>query len=55
MVSTPTEVLAFPNIKAIVRDNGSAEVVVAGNSRTVPDGDTLQELRNNAQIGRAHV
>ncbi|MET3370631.1 UNVERIFIED_CONTAM: cellulose biosynthesis protein BcsQ [Jeotgalibacillus campisalis] len=48
MGTTPTEVLAFPNIKAIVRDNGTAEVVVAGNSRVVPDGDTLQDLRNNA-------
>ncbi|SEJ77605.1 MinD-like ATPase involved in chromosome partitioning or flagellar assembly [Arthrobacter sp. yr096] len=48
MGTTPTEVLAFPSIKAIVRDNGTAEVVVAGNSRVVPDGDTLQDLRNNA-------
>lgn len=48
MTTTPTEVLAFPNIKAIVRDNGTAEVVVAGNSRVVPNGDTLQDLRNNA-------
>ncbi|MDI2035921.1 chromosome partitioning protein ParA [Paenarthrobacter nitroguajacolicus] len=48
MGTTPTEVLAFPNIKAIVRDNGTAEVVVAGNSRVVPDGDSLQDLRNNA-------
>ena len=48
MGTTSTEVLAFPNIKAIVRDNGTAEVVVAGNSRVVPDGETLQDLRNNA-------
>lgn len=48
MGTTPTEVLAFPSIKAIVRDNGTAEVIVAGNSRIVPDGDTLQDLRNNA-------
>ena len=48
MGTTPTEVLAFPNIRAIVRDNGTAEVVVAGNSHVVPDGDTLQELRDNA-------
>ncbi|WP_416405513.1 chromosome partitioning protein ParA [Arthrobacter sp. LFS091] len=48
MGTTPTEVLAFPSIKAIVRDNGTAEVVVAGNSRVVPDGDSLQDLRNNA-------
>ncbi|MFJ4268412.1 chromosome partitioning protein ParA [Paenarthrobacter nicotinovorans] len=48
MSTTSTEVLAFPSIKAIVRDNGTAEVVVAGNSRVVPDGDTLQDLRNNA-------
>ncbi|MGP0224087.1 chromosome partitioning protein ParA [Paenarthrobacter sp. NCHU4564] len=48
MGTTPTEVLAFPSIRAIVRDNGTAEVVVAGNSRVVPDGDTLQDLRNNA-------
>jgi cellulose biosynthesis protein BcsQ len=48
MSTTSTEVLAFPNIRAIVRDNGSAEVVVAGNSRVVPDGASLQDLRNNA-------
>ena len=48
MGTTPTEVLAFPPIKAIVRDNGTAEVVVAGNSRHVPDGESLQDLRNNA-------
>lgn len=48
MGTTPTEVLAFPNIRAIVRDNGSAEVVVAGNSRIVPAGDSVQDLRNNA-------
>jgi hypothetical protein len=48
MGSTPTEVMAFPNIRAIVRDNGTAEVVVAGNSRIVPAGDSVQELRNNA-------
>jgi cellulose biosynthesis protein BcsQ len=40
--------MAFPNIRAIVRDNGTAEVVVAGNSRVVPDGESLQERRNNA-------
>src|SRR6478752_4788834 len=48
MGTTPTEVMAFPNIRAIVRDNGTAEVVVAGNSRVVPAGDTVQDLRNNA-------
>lgn len=48
MSTTSTEVLAFPNIRAIVRDNGTAEVVVAGNSRIVPDGESLQDLRNNA-------
>ncbi|MGO4192699.1 chromosome partitioning protein ParA [Arthrobacter sp. YAF17] len=48
MGTTPTEVMAFPNIRAIVRDNGTAEVVVAGNSRIVPAGDSVQELRNNA-------
>lgn len=48
MGTTPTEVMAFPNIRAIVRDNGTAEVVVAGNSRVVPAGDTVQELRHNA-------
>ena len=48
MVTTPTQVMAFPNIRAIVRDNGTAEVVVAGNSRVVPAGDSVQELRNNA-------
>ena len=45
---TPIEVMAFPNIRAIVRDNGTAEVVVAGNSRIVPAGESLQDLRNNA-------
>ena len=40
--------LAFPSIKAIVRDNGTAEVVVAGNSRIVPAGESLQGLRKNA-------
>ncbi|MGO4806516.1 chromosome partitioning protein ParA [Arthrobacter sp. 2MCAF15] len=48
MGTTPTEVMAFPNIRAIVRDNGTSEVVVAGNSRVVPAGDSVQELRNNA-------
>lgn len=48
MSTTSTEVLAFPNIRAIVRDNGTAEVVVAGNSRIVPAGGSLQDLRNNA-------
>lgn len=48
MGSTPTEVLAFPKISAIVRDNGTAEVTVAGNSRIVPAGESLQELRSNA-------
>ncbi|WP_142060081.1 chromosome partitioning protein ParA [Pseudarthrobacter sp. B4EP4b] len=48
MSTTSTEVLAFPNIRAIVRDNGTAEVVVAGNSRIVPAGESLQDLRNNA-------
>lgn len=48
MGTTPTEALAFPNIRAIVRDNGTAEVVVAGNSRVVPAGESLQDLRNNA-------
>lgn len=48
MGTTPTDVMAFPNIRAIVRDNGTAEVVVAGNSRVVPAGDSVQELRSNA-------
>ena len=48
MGTTPTHVMAFPNIRAIVRDNGTAEVIVAGNSRIVPAGDSVQELRNNA-------
>ena len=48
MSTTPAEVLAFPNIKAIISDNGTAEVVVAGNSRVVPAGETLQDLRDNA-------
>jgi cellulose biosynthesis protein BcsQ len=48
MSTTPTEVLAFPNIKAVISDNGTAQVVVAGNSRVVPAGETLQDLRDNA-------
>jgi cellulose biosynthesis protein BcsQ len=48
MGTTPTEVMAFPKIRAMVRDNGTAEVVVAGNSRVVPAGDSVQDLRNNA-------
>ncbi|MCU1516413.1 MAG: hypothetical protein JWQ75_1134, partial [Pseudarthrobacter sp.] len=48
MGTTPAEVMAFPKIRAIVRDNGTAEVIVAGNSRVVPAGDTVQDLRNNA-------
>ncbi|WP_400160541.1 chromosome partitioning protein ParA [Arthrobacter sp. BPSS-3] len=48
MGTVPTQVMAFPSIKAIVRDNGTAEVVVAGNSRVVPVGQSLQDLRNNA-------
>ncbi|MFC8411724.1 chromosome partitioning protein ParA [Arthrobacter sp. NPDC057259] len=48
MGTTPTQVMAFPSIKAIVRDNGTAEVIVAGNSRIVPAGESLQDLRNNA-------
>ncbi|KUM39324.1 chromosome partitioning protein ParA [Arthrobacter sp. EPSL27] len=48
MGTTPTQVMAFPNIRAIVRDNGTAEVIVAGNSRIVPAGESVQELRSNA-------
>ncbi|MBT1003972.1 chromosome partitioning protein ParA [Paenarthrobacter sp. DKR-5] len=48
MGTAPTEAMAFPRIRAIVRDNGTAEVVVAGNSRLVPAGESLQDLRNNA-------
>jgi cellulose biosynthesis protein BcsQ len=44
----PTEVLTFPKIHAIVRDNGTADVVVAGNSRPVAQAASLQELRENA-------
>lgn len=45
---TPADVLAFPKIHAIVRDNGTAEVVVAGNSRAVETAESLQQLRENA-------
>ncbi|MBG0741119.1 chromosome partitioning protein ParA [Paeniglutamicibacter antarcticus] len=48
MGTTPTEVLAFPSIRAIVGVNGTAEVIVAGNSRVVPAGESVQELRRNA-------
>ncbi|WP_028268198.1 chromosome partitioning protein ParA [Arthrobacter sp. MA-N2] len=48
MGTAPTEVLAFPKISAIVRENRTAEVIVAGNSRIVPAGESLQDLRNNA-------
>ena len=34
--------LAFPKIKAIVRDNGTAEVIVAGNSRIVAAGEACR-------------
>lgn len=44
----PADVLAFPKIQAIVRDNGTAEVVVAGNSRAVETAGSLQQLRENA-------
>lgn len=44
----PADVLAFPKIQAIVRDNGTAEVVVAGNSRTVEIAESMQQLRENA-------
>jgi cellulose biosynthesis protein BcsQ len=42
------DVLAFPKITAMVRENGTAEVVVAGNSRNVPMAQSLQQLRENA-------
>jgi cellulose biosynthesis protein BcsQ len=48
MSTTPTAVLDFPNIKAIISDNSTAEVIIAGNSRVVPAGETLQDLRDNA-------
>lgn len=44
----PADVLVFPKIQAIVRDNGTAEVVVAGNSRAVETAASLQQLRENA-------
>ncbi|WP_461175252.1 chromosome partitioning protein ParA (plasmid) [Arthrobacter sp. Z1-9] len=43
-----TDVPAFPKIHAIVRANGTAEVVVAGNSRNVKAAESLQQLRDNA-------
>jgi hypothetical protein len=44
----PAEVLAFPKIQATIRDNGAAEVVVAGNSRNVASAESLPQLRENA-------
>jgi cellulose biosynthesis protein BcsQ len=44
----PADVLVFPKIQAIVRDNGTAEVVVAGNSRAVETAESVQQLRENA-------
>ncbi|MCU1533415.1 MAG: hypothetical protein JWO49_2986 [Arthrobacter sp.] len=48
MVLNQTDVPAFPKINAIVRANGTAEVVVAGNSRNVKAAESLQQLRDNA-------
>lgn len=48
MVMNQTDVPAFPKINAIVRANGTAEVVVAGNSRNVKAAESLQQLRDNA-------
>ncbi len=48
MVLNSTDVPAFPNIRAIVRDNGTAEVVVAGNTRHVEESDSVAVLRENA-------
>ncbi|WP_028273016.1 MinD/ParA family ATP-binding protein [Arthrobacter sp. UNC362MFTsu5.1] len=48
MVPNQTDVPAFPKINAIVRANGTAEVVVAGNSRNVKAAESLQQLRDNA-------
>jgi cellulose biosynthesis protein BcsQ len=45
---TPTDVPAFPRIQAIVRANGTAEVIVAGNTKYVEESDSLAELRENA-------
>ena len=45
---TPTDVPAFPKIHAIVRDNGTAEVIVAGNTKHFAESGTLAELRENA-------
>jgi hypothetical protein len=44
----PAEVLAFPKIQATIRDNGAAEVVVAGNSRNVASAESLPQLCENA-------
>jgi cellulose biosynthesis protein BcsQ len=48
MVLNQTDVPAFPKINATVRANGTAEVVVAGNSRNVKAAESLQQLRDNA-------
>jgi cellulose biosynthesis protein BcsQ len=45
---TPTDVPAFPKIQAIVRSNGTAEVIVAGNTKYVEESGSLAELRENA-------
>ena len=48
MVMNQTDVPTFPKINAIVRANGTAEVVVAGNSRNVRAAESVQQLRDNA-------
>ncbi|MBT2520892.1 chromosome partitioning protein ParA [Arthrobacter sp. ISL-28] len=45
---TPTDVPAFPKIQAIVRSNGTAEVIVAGNTKYAGESGSLAELRENA-------
>lgn len=57
MTVSQVEVPAFPNVKAIVRANGTGEVVISGNSRPIdaPDETTLRREAMNIVIDLAGV
>ena len=50
MGTTPTEVMAFPNIRAIVRDNGTAEVIVPDYQLSLAIGKEGQNARLAARL-----
>ncbi|MFJ6281242.1 MinD/ParA family ATP-binding protein [Arthrobacter subterraneus] len=56
-MTTQTEVSAFPHIRAIVRANGTGEVVIAGNSRPInaPDETTLRREAMTVIAAQASV